>query len=235
MIKHLSKSVIEKKNIYFFNNNNKYKKDIEEIDTYKILKKKITEKLTNSKYLLDIGHGGSFDYDTSKIPNIVGLDLEEMIYQEKLPKNIKLVTGSALDIPKDLINFDTTLLIMLLHHLVGDNISENLTNLDKCIAESYKTLKENGKIIIVESCVPKWFFFIEKILYKPSKYFIDKLVNHPPAFQFTRNIILNSLKKNKFKNLESIKIKQGKFILQFGFKFPTFLTPVETIIFTGTK
>ena len=164
MIKYLSKNIIEKKNINFFNNNDKYKKDIEEIDTYKILKKEITEKLTNSKYLLDIGHGGSFDYDTSKIPNIVGLDLEEMIYQEKLPKNIKLVTGSALDIPKDLINFDTTLLIMLLHHLVGDNISENLTNLDKCISESYKTLKENGKIIIVESCVPKWFFFIEKIL-----------------------------------------------------------------------
>ena len=108
MIKYLSKSIIEKKNINFFNNNDKYKKDIEEIDTYKILKKEITEKLANSKYLLDIGHGGSFDYDTSKIPNIVGLDLEEMIYREKLPKNIKLVTGSALDIPKDLINFDTT-------------------------------------------------------------------------------------------------------------------------------
>jgi len=32
----------------FFNNNDKYKKDIEEIDTYRILKKEITEKLTKT-------------------------------------------------------------------------------------------------------------------------------------------------------------------------------------------
>ena len=49
MIKHLSKSVIEKKNIYFFNNNDKYKKDIEEIDTYKILKKKNYRKINQFK------------------------------------------------------------------------------------------------------------------------------------------------------------------------------------------
>ena len=235
MIKYLSKNIVEKKNISFFNNNDNYKKNIEEIDTYKILKKKITEELVSTKYLLDVGHGGSFDYDTSKVPNIVGLDLEEMIHKEKLPKNIKLVIGSALDIPKDLVNFDTTILIMLLHHLVGENVEENLSNLDNCISQIYKTIKKNGKIVIVESCVPKWFFLIEKILYKPSKYFIDKFIEHPPAFQFTRNIILRSLKENNFKNLEIKKVKQGKFILQFGFKFPSFLTPVETIIFTATK
>ena len=158
MIKYLSKNIIEKKNINFFHNNDKYKKDIEEIDTYKILKKEITEELVSTKYLLDVGHGGSFDYDTSKIQSIVGLDLDEMIYQEKLPKNIKLVTGSALDIPEDLVNFDTTLLIMLLHHLVGKNVEENLSNLNNCISQIYKTIKKNGKIVIVESCVPKWFF-----------------------------------------------------------------------------
>ena len=51
----------------------------------------------------------------------------------------------------------------------------------------------------------------------------------------SKNIILRSLKENNFKNLEVKKVKQGKFILQFGFKFPSFLTPVETIIFTATK
>ena len=54
MIKYLSKNIIEKKNISFFNNNDNYKKNIEEIDTYKILKKKITEELVSTKYLLDV-------------------------------------------------------------------------------------------------------------------------------------------------------------------------------------
>ena len=34
---------------------------------------------------------------------------------------------------------------------------KNLKNLDKCISESKKTLSQEGKIIIVESCVQNGF------------------------------------------------------------------------------
>ena len=57
-------------------------------------------------------------------------------------------------------------------------------------------------------------------------------MKHPPAFQYTKEIILECLKKNEFKKIEVNKIKQGKFILQYGFKFPTFLTPVDTPVLT---
>ena len=76
--------------------------------------------------LLDIGHGGSFDYDTSQINEITGLDLDEMIDLKSLSNNIKLEVGSALDIPINLKNFETTLFVMLLHHLIGENVSQNL-------------------------------------------------------------------------------------------------------------
>ena len=89
---------------------------------------------------MDIGHGGSFDYDTSKVKEITGLDLDKMIDVSKLPKNIKLVEGSALDIPESIGNFDTTIVVMLLHHLVGKSVSENLENLDKCLKQIHKTL-----------------------------------------------------------------------------------------------
>ena len=52
--------------------------------------------------------------------------------------------GSALEIPNNLINFDTVLLVMLLHHLIGKNVNENL-NLNKCISESKKTLNKMNK------------------------------------------------------------------------------------------
>ena len=119
--------------------------------------------------------------------------------------------------------------------LMPSNVNENLKNLNECISESKKSLSEGGKIIIVESCVPYWFYLIEQLLFKPSSYLINKFLNHPPAFQFTKNKILETLKKNKFKNIQYKKIKQGRFILQYGFKFPTFLTPVETIIFEAIK
>lgn len=226
---------IKKKNIDFFSQNTKYQQDVNNIDTYKILYKIITEYIKGTNKLLDIGHGGSFDYDTSQVDEITGLDLDNMIDPQYLSKNIKLEIGSALEVPKNLINYDAVLLVMLIHHLIGKTVNENLENLEKCISESKKTLTQNGKIIIVESCVPKWFYLIERLLFKPSSYLINKLLKHPPAFQYTKDIILKVLQKNGFKDIKCEKVKQGKFILQYGFKFPTFLTPVETIIFTAIK
>ena len=229
------KNIIEEKNINFFSANKKYQQNVATLDTYKILYNEITNTLKKSKNLLDIGHGGSFDYDTSKLESITGLDLDEMIDSSSLPKNIQLKKGSALDIPKDLKDFDTVIVVMLLHHLVGNSVSENLKNLDKCLEQTYKTLTKDGQLIIVESCVPNWFYKIEKILFKPTSYLIKKFMKHPPAFQFTRNILVDYLKKNNFKNINLKKIRQGNFILQYGIKFPTFLTPVETIIITANR
>ena len=75
-----------------------------------------------------------------------------MIDSSSLPKNIKLKKEVLLDIPKDLKNFDTVIVVMLLHHLVGNSVSENLKNLNKCLEETNKTLTKNGQLIIVESC-----------------------------------------------------------------------------------
>ena len=235
MTKKIDNNIIEKKNIDFFSSNSEYQKNVATIDTYKILYSEITNFIKSSNKLLDIGHGGSFDYDTSKVKEITGLDLDKMIDVSKLPKNIKLVEGSALDIPESIRNFDTTIVVMLLHHLVGKSVSENLENLDKCLKQIHKTLIKNGKLIIVESCVPNWFYFIEKLLFKPTSFLIKKFMKHPPAFQFTQEILKKYLTNNNYENINFKKIKQGKFILQYGIKVPTFLTPVETIIITATK
>ena len=98
-----------KKNISFFSANKKYQQNVANLDTYKILYNEITNSLKKSKNLLDIGHGGSFDYDTSKLESITGLDLDTMIDPSSLPKNIQLKKGSALDIPKELKDFDTVI------------------------------------------------------------------------------------------------------------------------------
>ena len=235
MIKKADNNIIEKKNIEFFSSNSKYQNNVATIDTYKILYSEITNFIKSSNKLLDIGHGGTFDYDTSKVKEITGLDLDKMIDVKNIPKNIRLVEGSALDIPEDIKNFDTTIVVMLLHHLVGNEVSENLENLDRCLQQIRKTLIDNGKLIIVESCVPKWFYLIEKILFKPTSFLIKKFIKHPPAFQFTEEILGKYLKKNNFKNINFKEIRQGKFILQYGIKVPTFITPVKTIIITATK
>ena len=102
MIKKADNNIIEKKNIEFFSSNSKYQNNVATIDTYKILYSEITNFIKSSNKLLDIGHGGTFDYDTSKVKEITGLDLDKMIDVKNIPKNIRLVKGSALDIPEDI-------------------------------------------------------------------------------------------------------------------------------------
>ena len=102
-----NKQNINKKNIDFFSKNSNYQNNINQIDTYKILYNEITEIIRGSNLLLDVGHGGCFDYDTTKVNKIVGLDLDEMIENNSIPKNVNLEVGSALEIPDKLINFDT--------------------------------------------------------------------------------------------------------------------------------
>ena len=120
--------------------------------------------------------------------------------------------------------------------MVGNNQSENLENLDKCLKQIRKTLINNGKLIIVESCVPILVFFsIEKLLFKPTSYLIKKFMKHPPAFQFTQAILEKYLKKNNYKNINFKKLNKVNLSFNMELKFPTFLTPVETIIITATK
>ena len=218
----VDKNLVEKKNIEFFSSNSEYQKNIATIDTYKILYSEITEFIKSSNRLLDIGHGGSFDYDTSKVKEITGLDLDKMIDINNLPKNINLVEGSALNIPKDVKNFDTTLVVMLLHHLVGNSVSENLENLDKCLKQIRKTLIDNGKLVIVESCVPKWFYLIEKLLFKPTSYLIKKFMKHPPAFQFTQEILNEYLKKMTIKILILKKLNKVNLSFNMELSFQLF-------------
>ena len=74
---------------------------------------------------------------------------------------------------------------------------------------------------------------IEKLVFKPTSYLINKVMKHPPAFQFTKEIISETLVKHGFKDIKLKNVRQGKFILQYGIKFPTVLTPVQTIIFSA--
>ena len=221
---------ISKKNAKFFNDNSNYRKNISNIDTYQNIRNEVSGILSGTDNLLDIGHGGVFDYNMDEINKIVGLDLEFM-NKSQLPDKINLVKGSVLEIPDQLVSFDKVFINMLLHHLCGKNVKENFNNLDKCFSEIKKTIKRNGEIIIVESCVPVWFNIFEKLIYKIAYKFILKFFKHPPVFQFTINQVNKALINNGFKIINYKIVKQGRYILQFGYKFPTFLTPVKTVIF----
>jgi len=228
---------IKKNTQFFLEEHSKYKQKVATIDTYLAISDAINFGLSGCHNILDIGNGGVFDYNTALLQKIIGLDLflDALPKDTKLPENVKMVQGSALDIPKELVEFDAVLMVMLIHHLIGETVSSCFQNMRKAIDEAYRVLRPGGKLIIVDSCIPTWFFRIEKVLYKPTCWLIERTMKHPPAFQFTREHISGILEKSGFHDVNIKAISKGKFILQLGIKVPSFITPTQPTLFLGIK
>ena len=67
------------------------------------------------------------------------------------------------------------------------------------------------KMVSIYNCnrplCTKMVLIFAKILFKPNN-LINKFLKHPPAFQYTKEIIFKTFKKNGFKNIKFEKVKQ---------------------------
>lgn len=216
------------KNVGFFDTNPEYKKYIDEFDVYRYCSMTINQSLNSGvTELLDIGNGGVINYDASKVKHIVALDLFlEENHVSDYP-NVRFQKGSALEIPFEDNRFDMVMMQNLLHHVVGKSVHESKKMLCKVISESYRVLKPGGKLLIVESTVPGWFFVFESIVF--SLFARINPMKHPATFQYTQEYLKETAKDTGFSLLEYVNVPKGKYVIQFGFKFPSALTPVRVV------
>ena len=223
-----------KKNVGFFDSNPDYKKYVNEFEVYRYSTMTINQSInTGIRELLDIGNGGIINYDASKIGNITALDLFFDENQTPEYSNVKFKKGSALDIPFENGKFDMVLMQNLLHHVIGKNIKESKKMLERAITESYRVLKPHGKLLILESTVPAWFYIIESMAF-PLFARLNPL-KHPATFQYTQECIKEAAESKGFTLLEYVNVPKGRYIIQLGFKFPSALTPVRITKFVFLK
>ena len=215
------------KNISFFRDNlHTYGNNVQKLDTYVSIRNATNEALTNINYLLDIGNGGVFDYDINLIPNILAIDLFlDDIDTTAYPSHVTFKTGSGLDIPEADETFDGVIMVMLLHHLVGKTVKESLDNISVAIREAVRVLKPGGKLIVVESCVPKWFYAFERLIFPLASSLINRVLSHPVTLQYPVNLIADIALKY-CSDIEIFRIPKGRWVLQYGYKFPSMLTPI---------
>jgi SAM-dependent methyltransferase len=224
------------KNILFFRDRRDgYRGSVDTLDTYRNIRAAINREIQGMDRVLDVGNGGTFDYDVTLARELVALDLFlEELPPGALPPNVQARNGSALDLPFPGESFDAVLIVMVIHHLIGSSVGESLTNAQRAIQEAFRVLAPGGKLVLVESCVPAWFYRFERMIFGPATKVIGRLLEHPPTLQFTPEIIAGIIEQCGA-NAELTPIPLGRWVLQYGFKFPSALTPVAPYRFVARK
>jgi SAM-dependent methyltransferase len=211
--------------------------DSARLDTFQLIWAAIDREVRGVERLLDVGNGGVFGYDTSAVGEIVALDLFlDRLPPSRFPANVTPRRGNALDLDEPDAHYDAVLEALLYHHLVGAEPEDMVANVRRAIAEASRVLKPGGRLIVAESCVPRWFYAIEKPLYRPLVMLSRTrlLGGHPPTIQIPFELLV-SLVGERLEVDSSYEIPPGRWTTQFGRRWPTALTPARAYMVVGRK
>lgn len=218
------------KNIGFFDRNEAYQWAQERFEIYRLIRLSVTHELRGVQSLLDIGNGGFFNYPVETIPEVIACDL--MLNDGHPLPNVRFKRGSILELPFEDAQFDCVLAQNVLHHVTGDTPPLNETNMHRALAECSRVLKPEGKLVLIESTVPAWFYYLIEY---PAYALLARLwrFRHPLTFQYTRRQIAEALEAWRMHVEEQLIIPRGNWVIQFGVVVPTLLTPVQAMKFVA--
>jgi SAM-dependent methyltransferase len=222
-----------RKNQEFFNQWDDYHSLVEELDTYKRTAAALQGEVRGR--VLDVGNGGVFNYDTSVADSVVAVDIaEELVQKQDWAPNVSFRWGDATRLPVQDNEFDTCVLQLLIHHLAEKDYAETERRTRACIAESYRALAPGGRLVILESCLPKPVEVVERLTLPLFRRFLDR-IDHPIVFQWHWRSLARFVRAAGFEQVELIEVPLGKLVIQLGRKWPTALTPIRVYKIIGHK
>jgi SAM-dependent methyltransferase len=213
-------------NSRWFEKNDHYIEGQAQLECYQHIQKIVESEVCGTSRVLDIGNGGFFNYDTSLAGHVTAVDL--FLPDGPGPtSNSSFRRGSFLELPFPDQSFDCILQQNVFHHVTGRNVTENYANLRRCMDEMYRCLCDGGKAVVIESTVGALFCAFEIAVYRT--FLALKRGGHPVTFQYTPRQIIRAARTSGFQVEEFAYIPRGKYLLQFGYKWPSLLTPARPI------
>lgn len=227
----LSTQISADANARWFEENRAYVEKQERLECYRNIRRAIEPHL-GVEDLLDVGNGGFFNYDTSLARTVVAVDL--FLTDGPGPRpNTTFRQGSVLDLPCADRSFDTVIVQNVLHHVTGDTVAANHRNMRTCLREIGRVLRAGGTAVLVESTVNRAFYHFERIAFPLLRH--ATVAGHPMTFQFTARQIRAAAIAAGFRVRELTYVPRGRYVLQFGFQWPSVLTPARPIKLVLTK
>lgn len=185
--------------------------------------------------VLDVGSGGIFNYHQELAQRLVAVDYSVgAIDLRAFPPNSVLVQGDGTRLPFRSATFDCVVLQFLIHHLALHSHAQTVHNVQRCLEESHRVLRPGGKLLVVESCVPRLLEWGERLLYPVTRRLL-KLTDRPMVFQFSVTAFHQIMKSKTADTVGIHPISIGKFISQFGLKVPGWLSPCQIRLFKAVK
>ena len=223
------------KNARFFRANQSRARQLSSLETYRQIRRAIDGHIAGARRLLDVGNGGVFHYDTSLAQQIVGVDLFVGRPPAGPDAHISLRQGDALALPEPDAGYDVVLVSSVFHHLVGGDADATIANVRQAVSEAYRVLEPGGRFVVMESCVSARFFALERRLFGSLRRLArTPLMRHPATLQFPPEVIADVI-ATRFGDTAITPIPVGHWIVQFGRRWPTLLTPARPYLFTARK
>jgi SAM-dependent methyltransferase len=221
----------------FFAGSEDYVEQVTHLDTYRYIRTAITREVAGIERLLDVGNGGVFEYDTSQVGEIVAVDLFlESLPPARFPPNVTPRDGDALALAEPEESFDGVLTAFLFHHLVGATPGALVDNVRRSIAECHRMLKPGGTFVVGESCVAPWFYAVERVMFRPLALLANRtpVLGHPATLQLPFDL-LEQLVAERFEIVRGYPIRTGRWLSQFGRRWPSLLTPARPYLIAARK
>ncbi len=214
------------KTAQFFNQWDQYHSLVETLDTYNNLRDSLGGILQGD--VIDVGSGGVISYPVEGISSLTLVDIATINPSPSLqaltcPLSIKYSDAASLDLPSE--TGDCVHMQMLLHHLAEESFERSKERLFSAVREAHRVLRPGGKLVIVESGLPRWIEFIERALFRVTAAALKK-IDHPLVFQWSPHTVESACKAAGFQEIQRQPIARGSWMILLGRKWPTILCPL---------
>ncbi|MBU0648354.1 class I SAM-dependent methyltransferase [Patescibacteria group bacterium] len=217
---------------HFAKQQNQYQQVVNTVhkEWYQNIQQKLDQNLHG--VVLDIGNGGVFGYNLTKLKRIIAID---PAFDETWQNTDKIqhIAGDArhLSTIKDN-GCDCVIMQLILHHVVEKNIKLTNESILQSLKEAHRVLKPSGKLIIIEQIVSPTLESIEDIFY-PTNFYLLGLFNIPMVKFYSLHHLHSKLHSTDFTQITTKKIHMGQWYDPLGgvlpgiIKIPTWLSPTR--------
>lgn len=214
------------KTAQFFNQWDQYHTLVESLDTYKNLRDSLGGVLQGD--VIDVGSGGTISYPIEGITSLTLVDIATItpgraLQNVRCPITINNSDAASLDLSSELA--DCVHMQMLLHHLAEESFEHSRQRLDCAIREAYRVLRPGGKLVIVESGLPRCLEVVERLLFRVTAAILQK-IEHPLVFQWSPQTVESACGAAGFQDIRRQRIPRGSWMILLGRKWPTMLCPL---------